>query len=265
MKTPETLSSVFDSEISNQIKLAKSNPRVLKECLKEIEFLSQMNLETALSFFYTIFDKDKPLIGVSVSFAEIIVSSWGNVRAGARIVSKTDKMINIQGYIYDLEKNIFMSTEVLEPLTDKNGKPFKNDLITARINAASSIAFRNAVFKAIPSAIFSVTIKNIKDFIMKSLDKNLVNVAIEFFNKYNISEKQLVDKLKIPTFDNITQEKLFILHGMINAIQEGDTSIENLFNQTKHKTKFERAFDLAEETVVVVPKKGRPPKKATVA
>tara|TARA_R110002020_G_scaffold44348_10_gene128032 strand:- start:6737 stop:7558 length:822 start_codon:yes stop_codon:yes gene_type:complete len=270
MKSSETLSSVFDSEISNQIKLAKSNPRILKDCIKEIEYLSQMDLETAMSCFYIIFDKDKPVMGVSVRFAEIVVSSWGNLRAGSRVVSENDKHISVQGYLYDLEKNIFINTEVLEPVIDYNGRKLAKDIMLARINAASSIAFRNAVFKAIPSAVLNNTMKALKKFIKDSTGAEELEKAKMYFYERNITEEMLLTKLKLTTFVNITHETIFLLIGMRNAVKEGDTTIDNLFSKVKkRKTKFERAFDLeeekknTEETVVQVKKRGRPPKKAT--
>jgi len=244
-KMENKLASVFDSEISNQIKFARENPRDIKKCLEDIRELATMNMQSALSCFYAIYDRHKAITGVSVRLAEIIVASWTNVRAGARIIRKTEKEVVIQGYIYDLQTNTFITIDLSEPLLDRNGRIYNSDLMTARINATSSIAFRNAVFKAIPSAIFSTTLKDIENYIIKNMSKDFLKDAIEFFTHKGISIDEVCTKIQVNSLENLNNEKLLNLQGMVTAIKEGDTTIECLFNKKTHKTKFEKAFDLA--------------------
>jgi len=51
--------------------------RNIKEKLLEIEELATLDVDIAMSCFYVLFNEDKPFIGVSVRFAEIIASCWG--------------------------------------------------------------------------------------------------------------------------------------------------------------------------------------------
>ena len=160
------LSELNRSEIDIQIATAKQYPRDLKKVLGNIRALATMDEETAEDCFYALkrgYGNDASLIeGLSVRLAEIFASSWGNLRVQTRIIGNDGKTITAQGVCHDLETNVAVCTEVKRRITNKQGQTFSEDMQVVTGNAASAIAFRNAIFKVIPKAYTKKVIEEIK-------------------------------------------------------------------------------------------------------
>lgn len=214
------------TSIKERTEIALSNKRNLKETLEEIKQMATLTDEVALACFYVLFDNEtnKPYTGISVRFAEIIASCWGNIHAGAKIIKNSGMSVKVQGFLHDFEKNAVFTVEVERSLARLS--PEK--AITAT-NAASSIAFRNAVFKAIPAAITNTIVKEIKKYISEDVDRGqVVKEVSDFFTKKGVDES-LISKF----MNNIPEDEdqLFILIGVKNAIEEGSATIEEIFNK----------------------------------
>ena len=152
------------TSIKDRTEIAKANPRNVKNILDEIETLSTLSEDVAFSCFYVIVGEDKPIVGISVRLAELIASSWGNIHSGARIMSKNQKEVTVQGFVHDFEKNSIFTVEV-QRSTFTGLLPKEQYTST---NAASSIAFRNAVFKAIPASLTQSIVSKIKHYILNN-------------------------------------------------------------------------------------------------
>ena len=149
----ESLSLITKAEIDVQISTAKAFPRSLKQFQDRAMSMATFSEEIAASCSYALPRGGKSLEGPSVRLAEIIVSSFGNIRSGARVIANDGKTITAQGICHDLETNNCVTVEVKRRITDKNGKTFNEDMQVVTGNAACAIAFRNAVFKVVPSAL----------------------------------------------------------------------------------------------------------------
>ena len=163
----ETLMALTKGEIDAQIATAKQYPRNLSRVLNNIETLATMDEDVAGSCFYTLRRKErdgsvKLIEGASVRMAEIVASSWGNLRTQARIIANDGKTITAQGVCHDLETNTAISVEVKRRITDKSGKTYNEDMQIMTGNAACAIALRNAVFKVVPAALIKKTIDKAK-------------------------------------------------------------------------------------------------------
>jgi hypothetical protein len=218
------------TSIVERTQIAQSNKRNIKEALEEINTLATMDDEIALSCFYVMVDDKKPFVGISVRLAEIIASSWGNIHSGARVMKKSDKEITIQGFVHDFEKNSIFTTEVQRPIFGMT-----SEKVIQVTNAASSIAFRNAVFKAIPASLTQSIVKNLKRFV-NDMSEEKYEELIHFYKKNGVTYSEINEILNKPSsydIDNfrISDDEVFILVGIKNAIQEGDITIQEVFNK----------------------------------
>lgn len=159
METVQILSSgsleaISRAEVDIQIETAKRYPRNLPDVLNRIATLASHDMKTAEECFYVLRrgkgDDQKTIEGLSVRFAEIIASAWGNLRVATRIIGNDGKMITAQGVCHDLENNVATSVEVHRRITDKFGRTYSDDMVVVTGNAASAIAYRKAVLKVIP-------------------------------------------------------------------------------------------------------------------
>ena len=227
----ESLAALTRSEIDVQITTAKQYPRNLARVLGNIETLATMDEEVAGSCFYTLRRQGKVIEGPSVRMAEIIASSWGNLRVQARIVGNDGKMITAQGVCHDLESNYAVSAEVKRRITDKNGHTFSEDMQVVTGNAACAIAMRNALFKVVPAALVKKVIDKAKKVSLgesMTLETSRAKM-LQYFKTIGVEEKQILDYLSIEKVDEIDIDMVVELRGLANAIKEGTTTAKEAF------------------------------------
>lgn len=233
VNSAESLAALNRSEIDVQIATAKAYPRNLSKVLNDIETLATLDEDTASSCFYILRRQGKAIEGPSVRLAEIIASSWGNIRVQARIIANDGKMITAQGVCHDLESNYAVSSEVKRRITDKFGKTYSEDMQVVTGNAACAIAMRNALFKVVPSALIKKVIKKAKEVSIgnsMSLETSRTNL-IAYYAKLGVSEQQIFDYLSISKIDELDSDMVVELRGLANAFKEGTTTVQETFFQ----------------------------------
>lgn len=236
VKQAEMLQAINKAEIDMQISTAKMYPRDINTTLNKIATYATMDKETAEDCFYVLRRKgangqDNVIEGLSVRMAEIIAGAWGNIRVQTRIIGNDGKMITAQAICHDLETNFAVSKEVKRRITDRNGKTYSEDMQVVTGNAASSIAFRNAVLAVIPKAVTKRVINEVKAVALgQSIDLETSRQnCISNYAKRGVSEQMLLDYLGIKSVADMDKEKIFELRAVLNAINEGTTTIKETF------------------------------------
>ncbi|MEG2370665.1 MAG: hypothetical protein RSB23_05825, partial [Alistipes sp.] len=251
IRQAEMLSAINRTEIDVQITTAKQYPRELSRVLNQIETYATMDTETAEDCFYALRrgrgDDNNVIEGVSVRLAEIIAGAWGNLRVQTRIIGNDGKTVTCQGVCHDLETNVAVSVEVKRRITDKYGKTYSEDMQVVTGNAASAIAFRNAVLKVVPKAVTKKVINRIKEVALgKSIDLETTRQRMfEHYAKIGVSQQQIFDYLEIKSISEIDKEKVFELRALSNAIKEGTTTVIEAF-KPKDKAVDEKKKEMKE-------------------
>lgn len=230
-----TAAILNSSEINQQIATAHKFPRSVKGFLNEARQLVTLNESVADECIYALPRDGKTIEGPSARFAEIIAHSWGNARAGARVVDDAGEFVTAQGVFHDLEKNVAITYEVKRRIVDKHGKRFKPDMIGVTANAACSIALRNAVLKGVPKAFWSPMYEEARKVVMGDA-KTLANrrtEALTYLQKMGATEAMVLGLLGVAGVEEITLDHLVTLRGVATAIKEGDTTVEQAFGTEK--------------------------------
>jgi hypothetical protein len=231
----EMLQALNRSEVDMQIATAKQYPRHLPTVLNQIATLATLDTETAEDCFYVLRRNGSgggnAIEGLSVRMAEIIAGAWGNLRVQTRIIGNDGKTITAMGICHDLETNVAVSVEVKRRITDKNGRTYSEDMQVVTGNAASAIAFRNAVLKVVPKAVTKRVIADVKKVAMgQSLDLETSRQRmIEYFGKLGVNEALLLEYLELQKREEIDKERVFELRALANAIKEGTTTVDEAF------------------------------------
>jgi len=230
------LEAVDRAAIDVQISTAKKYPRSVDKALKEALTLATLDEETAGSMFYALPRSGKTIEGPSARLAEIMAYSWGNLRVDADIVAEDRTTVTAMGTCFDLEKNVAVRVRVKRRITDKRGVRYNEDMIGVTSNAAVSIALRNCVFKVIPAAL---TRRIYGEARKASLGKGGTitqkrQKALEWFTKLGITEDQVFEQLGVRGIDDIGEEQLITLRGLVTAIKDGETSVEQIFRPSNH-------------------------------
>ena len=231
----ETIEANQRAEYDIQIATAKKYPRNLARVKENCLAIVTMDSKVAESCRYTLPRGGKSLSGPSVHLARILVQSYGNVRVDARVKQITDKQIISEAVVFDLETNYACKVEVRRSIMGKNGR-FNDDLITVTGNAATAIAFRNAVFSVIPKGLTDLCADAALRVVTGDLsnEDKLVkarNTAMDYMKTtYNVTEEQVLTAIGLRSINQIKAEQIADLKGLIQAIKDGDTTVEETFH-----------------------------------
>ncbi|MDR1938741.1 MAG: hypothetical protein LBQ73_09650 [Tannerellaceae bacterium] len=246
----EMLQALNRSEVDIQISTAKQYPRHLPDVLNLIATYATMDTETAEDCFYALRRKNPDgtpnvIEGISVRMAEIIAGAWGNLRVQTRIIGNDGRTITAQGICHDLETNVAVSVEVKRRITDSKGKTYSEDMQVVTGNAASAIAFRNAVLKVVPKAVTKRVLEDVKQVALgKAIDLETGRAnALANYAKAGVTEQMIFDYLNITKREEIDKEKLFALKAAWNAIKEGTTTAEEEFIKPTQEKKAQAESD----------------------
>jgi len=250
IKSTDALQAITRQEIDLAITTAKAYPRDMEKARGEILHYATVSQETAEQCFFALPRKDKKgnvkmIEGKSIRFAEIVMSNWGNVRSGSRVVSNDGKIITSQGVCHDLERNVYAVKEASRRITDSEGRTYSEDMQIMTANAAASIALRNAVFTVIPEAYYADLLKQIKQFALgktKKEDKKFTERRDKIMQSFKdaaseagfeLKDEQILALVRAKKPDDIDLDKAFTLLGVLNAINEGTAYIETVFGIQK--------------------------------
>jgi len=231
LNSRELVNAQTSAEIDMQIATAKRYPREISVFIKRAMELATIDEEVAGSMIYYLPRGGKSIEGASVRLAEIVASSYGNLRVDARIVAIDETHITAEGTCIDLECNNAIRVQVKRRITNKYGKRYDEDLIVVTGNAACAIAFRNAVFKVIPFALIKPIYQAaIRTSVGEEKTLSVRRVAaLEWFAKQGANKEKVLKLLERKDVDDLTLDDLTKLRGLMTAINEGDTTIEMTF------------------------------------
>lgn len=240
------LSEIIKSEIDVQISTAKAYPRSITTFKAKAMSMATISPEVAEACSYALPRGDKTLEGPSVRLAEIVCASYGNVRAAARVISNDGKTIVAQGVCHDLETNYSASVEVrrsilqhewkTNPTTRKREKTgrmvtMSEDMQVVVGNAACAIAYRNAVFKVVPSALVTEVYEKAREVARGNAETLPArrDKAVKWFTDRKVTEQQICDVLQVKKIADIDLDLLQTLSAYKAAIANGESTIKEIF------------------------------------
>jgi len=223
------------SELESQLDAAHRYPRSTKTFLRTAMTLATVTVPVAESCMYALPRGGKPIIGPSVRLAEIIASAYGNLHIGARPMEVGDKAVISQGIAWDLERNFRVTIEVKRRITDNRGKRFNEDMINVTHAAATSIAFRNAVFRVVPRSFVDQIFEHVKRVAVgdaKTLDARRKEL-FERLMKLGVTEERALSAVNKPSVEDVGLAEVEMLIGLGTAVNQGDLSIDDAFPAPK--------------------------------
>lgn len=226
-----TLGVIVRAEIDQQIVTAKQFGRSPQRFIQDAESWSCLNEGIAEECSYALPRGGKMVEGPSARMAEILLSAYGNARAGARVIEIGETMVRAQGYFMDLERNVAVTYEVPRRITDSKGRRYKDDMIVMTANAACSIALRNAIFRGIPQALWKATWEKSR-LVAAGTEATLVErrqKALDYLATLGVKPAEVFDTLEVAGLEDVTLGHLATLKAIIHAVRDGELSIETAF------------------------------------
>ena len=269
ISSTEALQAVTSAEIDKQIATAKMYPRDVMAAVNEMQQLALFDEETAESCFYHLERRAKDgsmtiIEGPSIRLAEIAAAAWGNLRIATRIVGNDGRMVTVEAVAHDLQKNVASSKQVARSIMTKNGQTFSADMQVMTINAASSLARRNAIYDVVPKVYVNKLVAQCQEFVKGQAVTGLrdkVQKVVKAFAKYGVTPELICLKMEVSNIDEITPEMVVRLVGIGNSLKDGQTTVEEEFPQLRGEAKPSKMQEAAEKARAAVKgKKAETPK-----
>lgn len=237
----ETIEANSRAEYDIQIATAKKYPRNLSRIKDNVVAIATMSKETAETCRYALPRGGKTLSGVSVHLARIMAQQYGNVRVDSRVKQITDKHVIAEAVCFDLETNYAVKVEVRRSIVNKFGQKFNDDMITVTGNAASAIAYRNAVLAVIPKGITDSAYQAALRMITGDLtsEEKLIAArkkAVDYFkDQYKVSEEQIFKAIGVKAMAQIREEQIADLRGLEQSLKDSETTVDDAFGMSFNK------------------------------
>lgn len=233
------VSVVEQAEINQQIATARRYPRSVSGFRRKLYEMVTIDTDTAESCIYAVPRDGKTIVGPSIRFAELLLIGWGNNRAATEVSGKDEagEFIIAAGMFFDLESNSAIQAKVMRRIIGKStkdfprGKPFGPDMVATTGNAAASIALRNAILRGVPKALWNdifeearkVAAGDARTFKDKR-DKVVKELGIQ-----GATPDQIFQLLGVKGADDMTADHVVHLKGLMNAIRDNETTMEEAF------------------------------------
>lgn len=217
------------------VSTAHAFPRNLQKCLDNALFTATIDVETASTCWYAVPRAGKSITGPSVHLAKIIMQTWGNFRAEAKVIEETRTHVVSEAVAWDLETNVAVKVTVKRSISTKTGR-MTDDMIIVTGNAANSISLRNAVFSVVPRAITDKVYKATQQKIIgepSKFSKRLKDVLVGYKKTHNKEEAEVLGLVGKTHISQITPDDLVVIIGTAQSIKDGDTTVELAFGVNK--------------------------------
>jgi len=219
------------AEVDCMISTAHAYPRNTDKAYKEALAMATCDDETAQSCIYSVPRAGKTIVGPSIRLAEMIAYAWGNLHLGVRVVDTSATYVTVEAVAWDLEKGNRYTSQEQRKITNKDNRRFSEDMVSVTAKAASAIALRNVIFKAIPKFYVDKIYKAAVNFSLGDLQSNKARKekAIAYFQKSGILPERIYGYFGIANIDELRPEHMEYMIGISTAIKNG-MAIEDAFN-----------------------------------
>ena len=235
--TISNVGEIRDADLARQLENARRNPRQLRRFRDRLTELCTLSEEVAGSCTYSLPRGGKRVVGASVRFAELVAAAYPNLHISTTIINVDDDAAVIRGAVLDLETNVLTEGDVRRRVTKKKGAAKADeDMKNLAVASGSAIAYRNAVFKSVPRALWEdIWHLSQEAATGKGTMVQRREAAIGMYAKYGATEEQVLRALGRAGVEEITQDDLRHLRGMVTAIRTGDLTLAEALRPLEEK------------------------------
>jgi hypothetical protein len=226
------LEAITRSEVAMQLDSAHRWPRNVTKFRDDAISMVTLNKKIAESCMYSVPRDGKMITGPSVRLAEMIVSAWGNMHTGARVIEVGERELTAQAVAWDLEKNLRITIEAQRSIMgDRGRKRYSDSMIQTTGMAAISVALRNAIFRVIPRAYVDDIYEIARECAVGDI-KTLASRRDEWMawlGKKGITPDRVFARLEVAGVGDITLAHLEVLIGIGTSLKSNELTIDEAF------------------------------------
>lgn len=232
------IESITRAEVDIQIETAKNHPRSLEQFKKRAMDMVSLDEETAASCIYHLTRKDrnapngvKVIEGESIRMAEIVASTYGNLRSAVHIAGHTPTRVTVRAVCHDLETNNLIAVEKQARTAYKDGSPYNEDMAIMTTNATISKALRDAIFRVVPKALLKPITDKARQVALgnaSTLAKHRDNMT-KWIEYWKIDPARVWAVLGVKGLADVGMDQVKIFVGLRTAIKDAEQTVDEAF------------------------------------
>jgi hypothetical protein len=228
-----TSAPLVTAEMRMGVEMARMFPRDLRDFQNSLMTAVSTDKDTAAMCFYTKPQAGGSVLGPSVRLAELAVASYGNLATGSRPgrVDRQEKECTGIGYAMDLERNIYVQTEVTRPIRKRDGGIYQDAMISTTLMAASAIARRNAIFQVIPRVYVDRAYHKARSIVAGEeipMEKRRED-CMAALEKLGADKRTVLESIGVKSLEMLTLDHILDLRGRYVAIRDGEILVDDAF------------------------------------
>lgn len=225
--------AVAMANLDVQITTAKAYPRSIQTAIDAITYLATVTTDAAMECNYALPRAGKVITGPSIRLMEIAANQWGNNRYGVTSIDidRANKLVSVVGYHYDLQSNSYVEQPVTRRLSDSKGRLYNEDMIATTVNAAVSIAMRNAIKRGVPKQVWQAAYSAVLRVIagdLKTIGARRVALLTAFQDEFGIKAQLVYQMLGVKGENDIGPDQLVQAAGFYSALRNNEITVEDL-------------------------------------
>ena len=208
-------------EVQVWVETARQHRRSIDAAIRYATSLATYSKEVAECMEYIILRGKTEVRGPSIRAAEVMAAGWGNLRIITSIREVTERWVTVVGTACDMETNNVVSLPVRRRLTQRDGRPYTEDMRQVAIAAAIAIARRNAILAVIPRVYVDIVLSSARK--VAAGDKRPLSeqrAAVLKWFESRVPLQRIYEVLGVSGPEDITLEHMERLRGLKVAIDE---------------------------------------------
>jgi hypothetical protein len=265
---PGVLQQLTKGEIDQQIATAHSYPRVISRFRDRLHELVTLDQRTADECIYALPRGGKTIEGPSIRFAEMAATAWGNLRIACTIMDVGTNAVIVRGVAHDLESNVAVAVEVRRVVQKKRSKAVADDDDKQlAVAAATAIARRNAILAVIPKSLCAAAYEaaGVAASGKGTMEHRRLGALQEYQRRHSVQAGTVLAALGRESVEDLTETDLRHLRGLLNAIKQGEITVEDAMRPKAEREAAERPRAAGTPSDIAGPRAATPKAEPTPA
>jgi hypothetical protein len=225
---------VMRMETDLAMEFALRHKREIKIVVEQIKTMALHTDASANRCIYALPRAEKAIIGPSIGLATIVATAWGNCfdRGWWVRTDRNEKVVVCEGMFRDLQTNRTSSATVTRRISGKSGRLYSDDMVAVTIQAATSIAQRNAIFKGVPDPIWRPIYEEAL-IVVRGTAATLPErraKMIESFAQFGVSSARVFSAMGVREEREITLDQMVVLRGMYEQLRDEVITADEMFD-----------------------------------
>jgi len=218
-----------------QVLTAQKLGRTMRQFAADLESWACATPEIAQECTYLIKKGGTKIIGPSIRFAELMMVAWRHLVIDTFIEREARDHIVVGCMARDLFRNTAVRARVRRNILKKDGKTrYTQDVIQSTVQAAASVAMRNAIIRLVPKALWLPVWLRTRDVAQgRGADGKPVipfrERAFEFLTSFGATEDQVLTYLEKPSRLDLDADDIVELQNKARSIRAGEVDVDAAF------------------------------------